>query len=254
MASNYLRNRQLSLYVIILLLLLYTLSLGFIVEVIQTNFNREMDLADLYRNFLGCFLAIIFFQIKKGTKNKVFIAAFIAIFSLIVVEQKALFSALMLKHQQHQKLPILADFSLVNERSLWSEGEVITNTTEHYTLKVKLTAGGKYSGFTFTEVYQDWRGFNVIEFRLRSFSNTAEKLCMKITDLSHDNGGHAYDNRFNHCFALSYGDNVIAIPLSDISLAPKHRKLNLAEISQIGFFMIDLKEDKLLYVDEITLK
>ena len=139
---------------------------------------------------------------------------------------------------------------------LWSEGEIITNDSKRkpYSLKVKIVAGKKYSGFTFKDVYPDWQGFNTVEFRLRNYSKKDEKLCIKITDLAHDQGNHAYNNRFNYCPALVYGENVISISLEAISNSPQNRKMNLAEISRVGFFMIDLVDDKTLYIDEITLK
>jgi len=230
--------------------------LGSVVELIQANFDREMDVSDIYRNFLGCFLAITFFHINKYKGSKLFISAFIVICSFIIIEQYALFSVLSLKYQQYKKLPVLADFSLKNETLLWSEGEIIEKTTrrENYSLKVTLVAGKKYSGFTFKDVYQDWRGFNTIEFHLRSDSKDVVKLCIKITDLTHDEGSQNYNNRFNLCTEVMHGENIIRIPLEDISGAPNNRELDISEISQIGFFMIDLTKEKTLYIDTIKLK
>lgn len=230
--------------------------LGVIVEIIQVNFNREMDFADLYRNFLGCFLAITFTQIKWHQRNKTIITGFIGVCSLIVFEQSALFSVLSLKYQQYKKVPILADFTLKNEGVLWSEGEIVTNESGNppFSLQVKIDGGKKYSGFTFKGVHQDWRGYNAIEFRLRNYSKDREKLCIKITDFKHDDGNHAYNNRFNYCSNLADGESIINFSLEDIRNAPHDRKLNLAEISQIGFFMIDLTEEKTILIDDIRLK
>ena len=111
MLMTSLTKQSFNICTVILLIMLYTSTLGIFVEVVQANFDREMDYADLYRNFLGCFLAISLFQLKKVKSNKVFIAAFIVICSLIIIDQKALLSALSLKYQQYQKIPTLADFS-----------------------------------------------------------------------------------------------------------------------------------------------
>lgn len=256
MIMSHLFKRSLPPYTIILWILFYTLILGIVVELVQAIFNREMDFWDLYRNFLGCFLAITFFQMKRYKKNLTIISAFIVICSLVIIEQQALFSTLSLKYQQYKKLPILADFSLKNEVLLWSEGEIIKHdkASNNNSLKVTLAVGKKYSGFTFKDFYKDWRGFNEIEFRFRSYSKNVAKLCIKITDLTHDEGDHHYNNRFNYCPKLVPGENTISIPLEDIGNAPNGRKLNLDEISQIGFFMVDLTEEKIIYVDEIKLK
>lgn len=256
MIMKYLLKRSYSLISVIILILLYTLILGVLVEVVQSNLNREMDYADLYRNFLGSLLGILCYQVFSRQKNKITMTVLAFITVLIVIEQFALFSVLSLKYQQYKKLPILADFSLKGEVMFWSEGELMTNESENHrqSLKLTLATGEKYSGFTFNEVYQDWRNYRFIEFYLRSESQKAEKLCIKITDLSHDEGSHEYSDRFNYCPTLAYGKNVIEIPLDKIRNAPKTRTLNLAEISRIGFFMIDLTEEKTLYIDKITLK
>ena len=256
MLMRCLLKRSYSLLSVIFLILLYTLVLGVFVEVVQSKFNREMDYADLYRNFLGSVLGILCYQVFSQKKSKMTMTVLALITVLIVIEQFALFSVITLKYQQYKKLPILADFSLKNENILWSEGVVVKNdsATQRQSLKLTLTAGEKYSGFTFKEVYQDWRGYSLIEFHLRSESKNPEKLCIKITDLSHDQGNHQYNDRFNYCPTLMYGENVIEILLDDVRNAPQTRELNLAEISRIGFFMIDLSEEKTLFVDEIKLK
>lgn len=253
---KHLHKRSSSFPTLILSTLFYTLILGTVVELVQANFDREVDYFDIYRNFLGCFLAITFFQLQRYKKSKKIISVFIVACLLIVIEQKSLFSMLSLKYQQYKKLPMLADFSIKDESLLWSEGEIMKNNSKSnpYSLKVKLTTGKKYSGFTFKDVYQDWRGYNAIEFRVRHYSKNDNKLCIKITDLIHDEGNHAYSNRFNYCPSLIYGKNVIQIPLDNIINAPNNRKIYLSEISQIGFFMIDLTEEQTLYVDSIKLK
>jgi VanZ family protein len=240
----------------VLFVFIYTLILGGAVEIIQAEFNRELDYSDMYRNFLGSSLAVIFWLIKVDKKRLMTIFSSLIILVLVILEQRLLFSILSLKYQQYNNLPILADFSIPHEEALWSEGEVSTDNIGGYQqlFKINIHPKGKYSGFTFKEVYPDWRGFDEIEFRMISQSKETEKLCLKITDLEHDNGNQAYSNRYNFCPQLSYGENVIAIKLHDIINAPHDRKMNISEISQIGFFMIDLKAVKTLYINEIKLK
>lgn len=245
-----------SLQISIILVFIYTLILGGVIEVIQNNIGRGLDYADMYRNLLGCSLAVAYWLIKINKKNLITIIASLFILILVLYEQRLLFSFLSLKYQQYSNLPILADFSSPKERMLWSKGVIVNNDKgmQDHSLKVTLQKGKKYAGFTFKEVYQNWRGYNEIEFRISSSSHQFEKLCLKITDLAHDNGNQAYNNRFNYCPKLSYGENVINITLDDIINAPNNRKMNITEISQIGFFMVDLQAAKTLHINEIKLK
>jgi len=209
----------------------------------------------MYRNLLGAALAIcLFLPAKKSniTKN-----ALLLIISLILIDQVKLYQTVKQEIRAHLNFPVLADFEQAEALRQWS-GHSLTQSSEHkltgqYSMKVKLMAGGQYSGFSFKHFPADWSDYQQITFSLFNPGQSTIRLNIKITDFEHDLYINQYNSRFNRQIRLINGWNQITIPLDDIITSPENRKLDITEISRVGFFMSHLKNNQIIYIDNMRL-
>jgi hypothetical protein len=240
------------------LVMLYALVLGGTIELIQGQIGRNIDWLDLYRDLLGALLAIAVWLYRKHQKSLLHLIFLVATCLLITSDQIMLFKAIKLEINAYSNMPILAEFNDNDELMLWT-GDNLSLSTEYansakYSLKVILTKGGKYSGFTYKHFNNDWTGYKVLVIHLYNANKENIELCIKVTDYIHDISKQNYFNRFNRCVEVTQGKQEIQILITDIIQAPKNREFDISDISQIGFFMSDLVEDKLLYIQRISLK
>jgi len=236
----------------------YSLVLGGTIELIQGQVGRNVDWLDLYRDLLGALLAIAIWLYRKHSKSLIYSSLLAGACLLIAFDQIKLFAAIKLELSAYYNMPILAEFKNKDELMLWTGDNLSLNAdyanSAQYSLKVTLAKGGKYSAFTYKHFNNDWAGYQTLVIHLYNANKSPIELCLKVTDYIHDIGRQNYFNRFNRCTEVAQGMQEIEILLEDIIQAPKGRKLEINDISQIGFFMSDLSEDKVLYVHRIFLK
>jgi VanZ family protein len=246
--------------------LTYCLILGSAIELLQSRIGRSMDLHDLYRDILGTFLALTVFYYKTIRHQKYnkkhfrlsSISLLILSIFLITLDQKSLAQAIKLSLQAHNNFPILADFESSDELKQW-KGNSLSLSTEHvltglFSMKVELSSKTKYSGFILKEMPRNWKGYSYLLINIYNPDDDSLKINAKITDYEHDLSSQRYNNRYNNSYTLLPGQwNTIKIKLEDIKNSPKNRKLNLTEMSQLGLFTLGLKENKIIYLDVITL-
>jgi len=249
---------------IILISFGYCLILGSSIELLQSKIGRSMDLHDLYRDALGSLLALTFVFYQRNKKNAFdpkryqYLSLLLLSFVLIALDQKHLVQAIQVNLQAQNNFPILGDFDNFYELKQWS-GKGLSLSSKHvltglFSMKVELSATTKYSGFTLKHMPKNWKGYSYLLINIFNPDDDNLKINAKITDYEHDLSAQRYNNRYNNNYTLLAGQwNTIKIKLKDIKNSPKNRKLNLAEMSQLGLFTSGLKENKIIYLDAITL-
>ena len=240
----------------------YCFIIGSSIELIQSKIGRSMSLYDLYRDALGTLLALsLFFYLcieKKNTKNNYYLYLLFLSFALIAIDQKHLVQAVQVHLQAQSNFPVLADFENNNELTQW-EGNNLSLSNKYvltglFSMKANLSAQTKYSGLTFKDMPNNWSGFDYLLINIYNPNKDDLEMCTKITDLEHDLNNQSYNNRFNQCFTLLGSQwNNIKISLIEIEASPTERKLDLSNISQLGIFTSGLKNDKIIYLDGMTL-
>ena len=123
-----------------------------------------------------------------------------------------------------------------------------------YSLKVGLSNKSKYSTVTLIHMPNNWEGYNYLALNIYNPNKDALKITTKITDYQHDLSEQLHNDRYNKNFTLLASQwNIIKISLEDIKNSPETRELKLDNISRLSLFTTGLTEDKVIYIDSITL-
>jgi hypothetical protein len=241
--------------------LIYCFILGTLIEIVQSKIGRSLDLHDIYRNVLGTFLALSIYIYQKSRFDKGnFLAGsyFIIASLLIIIDQNKLFQTIKIDVAAWSKFPILASFESKLALKQWSGNDLSLSTdktlTGLYSLKVELGTETKYSEVTLMHMPSNWEGYNDLIINIYNPAEGALKITTKITDYQHDLSEQAYSDRYNKSFTLLASQwNIIKISLEDIKNSPETRELKLDNISRLSLFTTGLTEDKVIYIDSITL-
>jgi len=231
-----------------------TLILGIVIELIQYDFNRTPDIADIWRNMIGIYLSLFFSDFGKMNKFLINLLR-IVITIFFLVELAPLSITLIDEFNACTAFPVIADFesSLENER--WhgnSIYEISDSISIHgvSSLKIKLKTA-KYSGVSTDYFPSDWSNYTKLKFALFNKSPESLELVVRVHDKSHVN--NFYD-RFNRDIKAEQGWNEYAIDLKDIINAPRERKIIISEIKNIAIFAVKLPVPKIIYLDYIRLE
>ncbi|MBA6234351.1 MULTISPECIES: VanZ family protein [unclassified Colwellia] len=233
------------------------ISFGVIIELIQIKVSRKFDWNDVYLSFLGALLINSCYFVKRSTNASSLILLFIAI-SLIIEQQKTLFSAIKMEYLINSRLPTLAAFNSENDLNNWSGKSLSLLQTNSIStnkiLKATLVANQKYTTLTLNNFYKNWEGYHSFKTSLYLEGIEVITLCIKITDMIHDTGNQAYGDRFDYCTLLTPKINNIIIPINKISTAAKSRYIDITNLSEVTFFAMNLTSNKIIYIRSIELK
>jgi hypothetical protein len=248
-------------FIILVSSLIYCFTLGTLIELVQSKIGRSLDWQDIYRDALGTFLALSIYAYQKICVEKgIFLASryFIIASLLIIIDQNTLFQTIKIDIAARSKFPILASFESKLALKQWSGNNLSLsnkkNLTGLYSLKVELGTETKYSEVTLMHMPRNWEGYNDLIINIYNPAEGALKITTKITDYQHDLSEQAYNDRYNKSFILLASQwNIIKISLEDIKNSPETRELKLDNISRLSLFTTDLTEDKVIYIDSVTL-
>ncbi|MCW8929429.1 MAG: hypothetical protein OQL19_04215 [Gammaproteobacteria bacterium] len=259
MIIKFLRKNKYRNITTIALILLFTIGLGVLIELIQSKLDRSVDWKDIYRNLLGAGLALtLFLPFDKKHFTLIKIPLLISLIILILLDQLKFIDAVKNEIQAQMLFPVLADFEKQSELKQWSGNSLIQSPDYHitglYSMRVSLLAGYQYSGFTFKHFPGNWEPYKYLTLSLYNPNQDTFNLNIKITDYEHDNNRYSSDNRFNTQIKLKKGWNHISISLADVMISPKDRKMDMLNISQIGFFTKNLRHNKIIYLDNLVLR
>jgi VanZ family protein len=244
-----------SIKVKVLSVLVFCLSIGAVIELVQLKIGRNFSLSDVYFDVLGGLL-VLCFSSEITKKYRRLCIAFVLF--LIILAQSALFRAVLMEIEMRQQFPILAVFNEEKSIERWRGNGIyldkVHKCTGQYVLAAKLIKDKRFTGFSFEYFPGNWLGYQQLSIVLFNPYSSDLLLNIKITDEDHDSKNQQYNNRFNHQLNILPGWNNVALPLTDIARGPKNRKMSLDKISRIGFFMTNLKDDKTLYIESLKLE
>lgn len=247
--------------VILVLSLIYCFTLGTLIELVQSKIGRSLDLHDIYRDALGTFLAlsIYIYQKSRFDKGSFLVSSYLIIASLlIIIDQNKLFIIIKMDITARYNFPVLASFESKLALKQWSGNHLSLSTdktlTGLYSLKIKLSNESKYSTVTLINMPRNWEGYNDLVINIYNPAKDALKITTKITDYQHDLSNQAYNDRYNKSFTLLKAQwNIIKISLEDIKNSPETRELKLDDISRLSLFTTGVTEDRVIYIDSVTL-
>ncbi len=150
--------------------------------------------------------------------------------------------------------PVIADFEGAWETALITAGERVATpagwpAAGHYLLRVE-TPARRYAGVQFRDPYPHWGGFSELRFVAAAGDGASHELTLRVHDEAHDN---RFVDRFNRSFAIGPEPREYCVPITDIANAPDGRRMELAAIAGMTFFLIDTEGTEVFLLDAIRL-
>ncbi len=107
-----------------------------------------------------------------------------------------------------------------------------------------------YPGIVLNNFDPDWSEYDVLRFDVYNQENIPLRLTIRIDDTMDP----SYSNRYNNTITLNPGANHISIPLNSLVTSGTNRKLNLLSIERVSLFLVQPKEKRTLYLDNLHLE
>lgn len=240
------------------LLLVFTLIVGASIELLQYGFIRTPSVHDVVRDIIGTLATLAFLAPQRVALSKNVLRSFQTSTALLVIGALFPFTgAITDEYIARKSFPVLSSFESPFEMSRWecrSGCSIVKGVAPDGggSLKVPL-ATTLYSGVSLRYFIRDWRGYSFLNFNIFNESQEPLRMTCRIHDKWHRARGNKYSDRYNVRLTLSPGWNSIRIPLADVASAPRERKMDMAEIRSVGFFVTRLKKEMNVYVDDLVL-
>jgi len=229
---------------------------GGLIELIQPCFGRTASWRDIGFNLLGgCFGLLFLLPPDRKPSERFLLWARLAFFVLAVIMFSRPALALWDMLEASRRFPVLGDFETRLETRRWSSGKTDKNFARHgrASLQVPLATGIKYPGTTLLNGIGNWTGHSYFAFSVHNPDPEPLFLTVSIRDHEHFRRGGLYNDRFNRSFRIEQGWNDIRIPIEDIKNAPLKRPLELNNLAEVVFFMVDLPQPRLMHLDYVRL-
>jgi VanZ family protein len=250
-------SRQ-SFFTQLIIIFILSIILGITTEYMQVKFHRTPDIADVGRDLVGSLLAVAFFSpSRKNISSSLRIIIQVLLIILFIYQlipfSRSLADEIIARYQ----FPILSNFETPFEIDRWgpqshisvSENVAIEGSRA---LQIKLTTA-KYSGVFFKYFPCNWKNHSTLHVNIINPDTSEFMLVCRIEDRWHEMFDFAYNDRYNHRFKIHSGLNTLLISLTEVITAPEVRKMDIKNITQIGFFSSHLPHSRIIYIDNVFL-
>lgn len=242
-----------------LVLLSAALGAGFLIEGLQTLIpGRTPSATDIAANIAGVMVFLSLKNFRSISKQLLFHMTTVFITAFLL---QPLFKAVADELVAYRQFPLLAGFETPFEAGRFIRGTGRFDVSDDYafygknSLRVRMGTQ-TYSGIAMEYMPGNWRGHTQLQFAVYNPQEKKLTLHTRIHDTQHAKSGRMiYADRFNRTFSLLPGEwTLIMIPLAQIKNAPKTRKMDMGQITNLGFFVAREAEPVTLYIDDIRLK
>ncbi len=242
----------------ILRIFLLILLIGSLIEIIQSGIpGRTASALDVVRDLMGGVLGVVWLRWSSSPLRVRLGLALVAVV-ILCWNFYPVATALVDEWQAEQDFPLLAGFEHPCEVSRWVEGDSVIRRSRkrarqgHFSLRVSLSTA-TYSGVHLEYFPHNWQGLSFLAFSIYNKGLKPLAITVRVNDKKHEEGPQLYKDRYNRSFITHHGWNDIKISLADIRNAPADRKMNMSEISELGFFVIREKRDRVIFLDDVRL-
>ncbi len=233
--------------------LLMVVSLGSVLEFMQTWVGRNASISDAMANALGGLAGVLAFASQSVARPALFRAAAALLLIAGIWPSLRVFADVF---RQWREFPVLASFERRAELELWdaqlAELEFTDLGVTHGSQAMMCSLDtGRYPGVTMQSPWPRWDGFETLEFSLWSDGHEPWPLTLKIVDEAHNK---EVDDRFHARIWVRPGQHTVRIPLQAVQLAPRGRLLDLNRIRYFQLFAVDLKQPRRFVIDHFHLE
>lgn len=233
------------------------LLLGIVIELLQSELDRQVDWRDILRNLEGVWLVLAWGPVlsRQAPSNRLswFLAA---LTGLILLFELAVTGTVAARQWQvNHQLPLLYDFRQEDPSPFWTGNpspSTLHTNNQPYSLKIELGTE-TYSGVSLGNLPADWRGYGQLIITLFNPSQEQLTLTLRINDVDHDRGDNAYGDRFNTRLVLGPGFNTFTLGLDDVRNAPASRTMDMARVRRLGLFSVRLQAPRTVYLSDLRL-
>ncbi|MEA3547402.1 MAG: VanZ family protein [Thermodesulfobacteriota bacterium] len=233
------------------------LGCGVLIEALQAGFGgRTSSLGDVWRDMAGGIIGLVWVGWASVTKLQRGVLVLV-VFFVVVVSIIPLGVVLVDEVRARRDFPILSSFETASELSRWHAKTEISQVKDpvrqgRFALRLPLTTD-TYSGIGLKYFPRNWNGMKGLSLSIYNPEQSVLQITFRVHDRLHVEGKQIYADRFNRSLTMQPGWNVIFILMDDIKNAPANREMDLANIYGFGLFSSDLKEEKVIYIDDVRL-
>jgi len=238
-------------------MLFLVLGCGVLIEVLQAGLGGRMSgLGDVCRDLGGGIIGVAW--VGFGSVSRMPRGLFVlAILSVGVISAMPLGVALFDEVRIRRDFPLLSGFETSGELSRWqAETEIVRVENPvregRFALRLSLTTD-MYSGIGLKYFFRNWQGMQGLSLSVYNPEQSKMQLTFRVHDRRHEERGRLYSDRFSRALIMQPGWNDIFIYVDDIKNAPADREMDLGNIYGFGLFASSLKEEKVIYIDEVRL-
>ena len=226
-------------------------------ELLQLHItDRFFSWGDVGMDLMGGATALLWRARRNLTRQQATLTAVVSM-ALVCVNFVPLGRVLVDEYRSGRDFPLLAGFETSIELRRWASDRVaLTRVTlprvqGNSSARITLTTD-KYSGVSLQYFPGDWQGRSALAFQV---FNPGQPLTLhyRVHDALHRDEMQTYDNRYNGRTLLAEGWNEIIIPMTDIIAGPKGRQMDVTKIRGFGVFVVQQKERRVLFLDNVRL-
>ena len=230
---------------------------GLGIELLQLNIaDRFFSWRDVGMDLMGGATALLWRAGRKLPRLQATLTAVVSI-AIVLVNFVPLGRVVLDEYRSARDFPLLAGFETTIELRRWEGDRVgLTRVTEphvqgNFAAQITLNTD-KYSGVALKYFPGDWRGRRALAFDV---FNPGQPLTLhyRVHDALHQGEMQTYGNRYNGRSLLTEGWNEIIIPMTDILAAPQGRLMDITKIRGFGVFVVQQKERRVLFLDNVRL-
>ncbi len=230
---------------------------GLGIELLQLHIDdRFFSWRDVGMDLMGGVTALLW---RAGRSLPPLPATLTAVVSIVVVCVNFVpFGRVVLdEYCSGRDFPLLAGFETTIELRRWTGGRggltrvPLPRVQGKHSARITLTTD-KYSGVALNYFPGDWRDRRALAFQV---FNPGHPLTLhyRVHDALHRGEMQTYGNRYNGRTLLTEGWNEIIIPLAEILAAPEGRQMDVTKIRGFGVFVVQQKERRVLFLDNVRL-
>lgn len=241
----------------VVLLLCVAVSCAFFIEGLQSFFSgKSIEFSDIVGDIAGASLFLSFRPLYFGKRIHYLHGLTVLLIGVVLWPVCCSFMDEVLVRRQ---FPVLADFETPFEASRFEGTTALAAiSTEQafqgrHSLKFSLSSG-PWSGMTLIHFPSDWRNYAQLHFAVFNPNPRPVDFSVRIQDDIHDQGDKPYSDLYSRTLSLPPGVwTQVEISLDTVEHAPLGRRMDLAHISGLGFF-VEEKKPLALYLDSIRLE
>lgn len=242
-----------------LLVTVFCLVSGFLVEGLQLLVGRDFEVKDIINDLLGGWSAfLVRIATDKYNRRRVRIAALPLVAVALAGGLRMLFMVSIDYWTFQRQFPVLCDYETPFELMRWdtcgaelAREHAVVRTGKH-AMRIRFfpvrDPDATLRGFP-----SDWRGFGSLNLSIYNPTDHDQLINLMLYDQRQVDSEMEYLDRYNREIALPPGWNDINVRLADVRNAPRDRKTDLSRIDSLSIFLHGPEHPVDLFLDSVRL-